>query len=121
MRKVFPQKIATLSGLGGIGKNCLFLHNKYGPRVRLGTLFTDCPFEIQTHEYFSPCIDCDLCEKACPSGAIRGKMWTVGMEREEFFDPEKCSTYMKKKFQHIGRGAVCGICMKVCPAGRENR
>ena len=94
---------------------------KYGPRVRLGTLFTDCPFEIQTHEYFSPCIDCDLCEKACPSGAIRGKMWTVGMEREEFFDPEKCSTYMKKKFQHIGRGAVCGICMKVCPAGRENR
>ncbi len=22
---------------------------------------------------------------------------------------------MKKQFQHIGRGAVCGICMKVCP------
>lgn len=113
------KKIATLSGLGGIGKNCLFLHKEYGPRVRLGTLFTDCPFETESHEYFSPCIDCDLCEKACPSGAIRGKMWTVGMEREDFFDPEKCSTYMKKKFQHIGRGAVCGICMKVCPAGRR--
>jgi hypothetical protein len=35
--------------------------------------------------------------------------------REEMFDAEKCSQYMKKHFQHIGRGAVCGICMEVCP------
>lgn len=109
------KKIASLAGLGGIGKNSLFLHNKYGARVRLGTLFTDCPFEVEEKEYSSPCIGCNLCVEHCPSGAISGALWQEGMEREEVFDPEKCSEYMKKKFKHIGRGAVCGICMKVCP------
>lgn len=109
------KKIACLAGMGGIGKNSLFLHKKYGARVRLGTLFTDCPFEVRENEYFSPCTQCDICVKKCPSGAISGKLWQAGMEREEVFDPEKCSKYMKKEFQHIGRGAVCGICMKECP------
>ena len=109
------KKIACLAGLGGIGKNSLFLHKEYGPRVRLGTLFTDCPFELEKTEYTSPCLECDLCVKACPSGAISGILWKEGMKREEVFDPDRCSRYMKKEFQHIGRGAVCGICMKACP------
>lgn len=110
------KKAASLAGLGGIGKNSLFLHEKYGASVRLGTVITDCPFEISESEYTSPCIGCDACVNACPSGAIKGTLWQPGMEREEVFDPEKCSEYMKKSFKHIGRGAVCGICMSVCPA-----
>ena len=62
---------------------------------------------------------CDLCVKACPSGAISGKAFVPGVEREEIFNPALCSEYMKKKFQHIGRGAVCGICMKVCPMNKS--
>lgn len=111
------KKIASLAGLGGIGKNSLFLHRKHGARVRLGTLFTDCPFECEKKEYVSPCVECNLCVENCPSGAINGALWQEGMEREDVFDPEKCSEYMKKNFKHIGRGAVCGICMKVCPIG----
>jgi ferredoxin len=61
------------------------------------------------------CTGCDNCVKACPSGAIRGVPFTPGISREEIFSPAVCSEYMKKQFQHIGRGAVCGICMKVCP------
>lgn len=115
------KKAASLAGLGGIGKNSLFLHKKYGANVRLGTVITDCPFEINGSVYSSPCIECDACVKACPSGAISGKLWQLGMKREEVFNPEKCSEYMKKEFKHIGRGAVCGICMSVCPVckGRE--
>ncbi len=112
------KKAASLAGLGGIGKNSLFLHRDYGSHVRLGTILTDCPFEVSESEYVSPCISCDACVKACPSGAIKGDLWQPGMERSDVFDPQKCSEYMKKEFKHIGRGAVCGICMNVCPAGK---
>ena len=113
------KKAASLAHLGGIGKNSLFLHKDYGARVRLGTLFTNCEFETKQEEYHSPCTECDRCVKACPSGAIKGTLWQPGTERSQVFDPEKCSEYMKKNFKHIGRGAVCGICMSVCPAGKE--
>lgn len=112
------KKAASLADLGGIGKNSLFLHKDYGARVRLGTLFTNCEFETKQEEYHSPCTECDRCVKACPSGAIKGMLWQPGTERSQVFDPEKCSEYMKKNFKHIGRGAVCGICMSVCPVGK---
>lgn len=113
------KKAASLAGLGGIGKNSLFLHKKYGAAVRLGTILTDCPFETKENNYVSPCIECNACVDACPSGSINGTLWQPGLERKDVFDPEKCSEYMKKNFKHIGRGAVCGICMNVCPVGKE--
>lgn len=79
------KKIASLAGLGGIGKNSLFLHRQYGARVRLGTLFTDCPFEFEPSKYISPCTQCNLCVEKCPSGAINGTLWQEGMERAEVF------------------------------------
>ncbi len=109
------KKAAVLSGLGFIGKNSMFIHKDFGPRVRLGTIFTDYPFEYENIIIENGCKGCNLCVKACPSGAILGGEWKHGTERSEIFDPELCSNYMKKEFQHIGRGAVCGICMKVCP------
>ncbi len=109
------KKAARLAGLGDIGKNSLFIHRKYGTRVRLGTLFTDCILQGEGEMAERLCLGCDKCVNACPSGAISGKMFEVGVEREYIFNPQKCSDYMKKQFQHIGRGAVCGICMKVCP------
>ena len=112
------KKVATLSGLGTIGKSSMFLHKDYGARVRLGSLFTDCEFYVCDVEMLDLCNGCDKCVKSCPSGAISGNMWQVGCEREYMFDPEKCSNYMKNHFKHIGRGAVCGICMKVCPYGK---
>ena len=116
------KKVATLSGLGTIGKSSMFLHKDYGAKVRLGTVFTDCEFDVTEVYPVSICGDCTLCVDACPSGAIKGVEWKIGCERDDMFDPEKCSTYMKTHFKHIGRGAVCGICMNVCPFSKsENR
>jgi epoxyqueuosine reductase QueG len=112
------KKAATLSGLGTIGKSSMFLHKDYGARVRLGTLVTDCEFDVSDVVQLDLCNGCDRCVKACPSGAITGNMWIEGCDREYMFDPEKCSNHMKTHFKHIGRGAVCGICMKVCPYGK---
>ena len=109
------KKAATLSGLGTIGKSSMFLHKEYGAKVRLGTIFTDCVFDESDVKPVSICGSCRKCVDACPSGAILGNEWTVDSQREDMFDPEKCSEYMKKNFKHIGRGAVCGVCMSVCP------
>ena len=110
------KKAAVLAGLGSVGKSSLFLHRTWGPRVRLVTIFTDLPFPVYEGSPLAcPCGSCTLCRTACPAGAITGELWEPGKPRSELFLPENCSLYMKKQFQHIGRGAVCGICMKVCP------
>lgn len=109
------KKGACLAGLGSIGKNSLFIHKEFGSLVRLGTVFTDCPLETGEECVADLCGECGICAAACPAGAISGEPFREGIRREEMFDAEKCSEYMKRAFQHIGRGAVCGICMKVCP------
>ena len=109
------KKAAVAAGLGTIGKSTLFLHRFHGPRVRLGTLFTDCPLPAAEQPAASVCGSCRLCVDACPAGAIQGAEWREGAPRDELFDAEACNRYMREHFMKIGRGSVCGICIKVCP------
>lgn len=109
------KKAAVLANLGSIGKSALFLSRKFGPRVRLGTVFTDAPLKTEAMEYRDLCGACRLCTEACGAMAIRGVNYAPGMAREELLDAHACSHYMKTEFQHIGRGAVCGVCVAVCP------
>jgi epoxyqueuosine reductase len=60
------------------------------------------------------CVNCNKCVKACPAMAIKGVEWYPGISRDEIIDAKACSEYMNQKFKHIGRGSVCGICIKVC-------
>lgn len=115
------KKAAVLGGLGTIGKSALFLHRKYGPRVRLGTIFTDYEFSEVKHDLSSEsvCGSCDLCRASCPTGAIKGNEWFPGCEREFIVDAWSCNDYMREHFMKIGRGSVCGICMSVCPYGQK--
>ena len=108
---------AVAAGLGWIGKSALFVSPVHGPRVRLATVLTDAVLPSGAIPMESQCGDCTLCVKACSSGAILGKNYVRGMARDEIFDAEKCSRHMKQAFGHIGRGAVCGLCMRACPYG----
>lgn len=110
---------ATRAGIGWIGKNCCLITEEFGPRVRLGTILTNMEFDYDVPINDSKCGSCQICTKVCPAGALQGNTWTVGMKREELLDPEICSNYMKNQYKHIGRGAVCGICVKACPKGKE--
>ena len=119
MQGIYSHKMAAVSaGLGTIGKSSLFISEKNGPRVRLGTILTDCEFDILNITPVSKCGGCTLCRDNCPALAIKGNEWTPACERSEIIDAKACSDDMKKAFQHIGRGSVCGICMRVCPYGK---
>lgn len=116
---LFSHKYAAVrSGLGYVGKSGLFVSAENGPRVRLGTILTDCPeFEVNETILKSQCGECRACARACPAMAIKGNNWEPGIPREDIIDARACSEHMKKAYQHIGRGVVCGICMRVCPKG----
>ena len=95
LKGIFSHKYAAVkAGLGYIGKSGLFISNINGPRVRLGTILTD-----------------------CAEFDITGETWNPGEPREKIIDALACSQHMKKAYQNIGRGVVCGICMRVCPKG----
>lgn len=58
-------------GLGEIGWSKVFIHPKWGPRVRLGTILTDA--ELEPDPIIKPgtlCKRCMKCAKKCPGGAI---------------------------------------------------
>lgn len=113
---IFPHKTAAvLAGLGRIGKNGLFLHEVFGPRVRLATILTDMSFPCEKPVRKGSCQNCSRCVDACPALALTGKEWHEGTAREEIVDAKACSDYMNNNFKQIGRGSVCGICIKVCP------
>lgn len=99
------KKGATLAGLGFTGKSSLFVSKKCGSLIRLGTVFTSLDLKAENNPGERLCGDCKICISNCPAMAIS----------EEGIDRKSCSDYMKKAFQHIGRGSVCGICMRTCP------
>ena len=122
LQGIFSHKYAaSLAGLGAMGKSGLFLSTEHGPRIRLGTILTDCPFPDTPEPLSSPCGECRLCAKACPAMAITGNNFNPKISRDGILDAKACSDYMKKAYQHIGRGVVCGICVQVCPMGKKEK
>ncbi len=112
----FPHKTAAvLSGSGFIGKNALFITPQYGSAIRLATVLTNYPLNVTNTLVENGCGSCNICVEKCPAGAIVGANYKYGEPRDTIFDAEKCSQHMKKAYQHIGRGSVCGICITCCP------
>ncbi|SFI14687.1 Epoxyqueuosine reductase QueG (queuosine biosynthesis) [Tindallia magadiensis] len=120
--RISHRMAATRSGLGWIGKSGNLITEAFGPEVRLGTVLTSLPLTVHSPIEISRCGSCNICVKACPGYALPGNHeWKPGIERELIVDPVRCSQHMKKAYQHIGRGAVCGICMRVCPYGKAKK
>ncbi len=110
---------ATRAGLGWIGKSGLLVTPEFGPRIRLGTVLTDMELPYGEPVEESRCGECMECTKKCPAMALQGINWKAGMERKLLVDAHACSTHMHDRYRHIGRGSVCGICIKSCPVGNR--
>jgi epoxyqueuosine reductase QueG len=113
---VFSHKLAAhLAGLGWIGKSALLITPEHGPRVRWGTVLTDAPLEAGT-PMDEMCRDCDSCVKGCPVHAFTGQAFDKPRPRSEIFAAEACDSYLGKR-ETLHR--ACGICVYVCPFGRN--
>lgn len=106
---------AAKSGLGMIGKNGLFINEKYGSWVFIGEILTD--LEIPTEEKeIRSCPDCGKCKEACPTGVLK----------EAKFDKEKCLSHISQKkgeipeeykemMKRLNCAWGCDECQKACP------
>jgi epoxyqueuosine reductase len=116
--RVFAHKTAaTQAGLGWIGKTAIFVSPTLGPRLRLATVFTDAALPAGTPVTESRCGACRRCLDACPAGAGHDVLWRAGMPRDELLDYYACER--QNDYSGAALGGLCGICIAVCPYGRE--
>lgn len=100
------KEIAVAAGLGFRGRNNLVVNPKYGSAIRLVTILTDMPLEIDKPLKMD-CGSCQKCISVCPAGSIK-------MEPRDF-DLDSC--YKKLcEFQRLaGIGHhICGVCVRAC-------
>jgi len=116
---VFSHKLAAhLAGLGWIGKSCLLVTPRAGPRVRWVSVLTDAPLEPTGEPMAQRCGECRECVDACPVGAFTGEPFRPEEPREARFDARKCHLFRAEQAQ-AGRTRVCGMCLYACPYGRQ--
>lgn len=106
---------AHLAGHGWIGKSCLLVTPKAGPRVRWITILTDAPLEVTGRMMEDHCKDCTECVDICPVSAFTGTPFSADDPREVRYDARKCEKYLENGEEW----AVCGLCVYVCPHGRN--
>ena len=121
IRGDFPHKtVATRAGLGWIGRHCQLITRRFGPWVRLGTVFTDLELPCGPPMERGFCGTCARCVDACPAGALKGNLWVPGTPREEILDAAACDRWKKEHYYRYHKGHNCGICAAVCPYGTKS-
>jgi len=115
---LLPHKtVASRAGIGWIGKCALLVTPQYGSMVRISSILTDAPLQCAEPIDESRCGECMECTKACPGGAVSGRLWNVDTPREAFYDAIKCrKTARARALQSFGvEISQCGKCIEVCP------
>ena len=116
--------LAIQAGLGEYGRIGLLMTKEFGPRVRIGKIFTDMPLAADRPIRFGVKEFCDVCTRcadACPVNAIPDGPPTaeilnrsniVGV-RKWTVDAESCFDFWAKQ------NSDCSICIRVCPYNRD--
>ncbi|AIZ56399.1 epoxyqueuosine reductase [Candidatus Methanoplasma termitum] len=123
-RTVLPHKtVATMAGIGWIGKSAMLVTNEVGSALRLIVVLTDAPLECGTPIKKSQCSpECAICAYVCPGSAIQGTiLWKVGMDRERFFHAEDCyaGARARARTELNIDATICGLCMSNCPFTKQ--
>ena len=95
--------LAIKAGLGEYGRHGLLITREYGPRVRLGKVFTDMPLAHDRPVRFGVKETCDICRactNGCPAKAIDdGEPSTVVHNRSNIQGIRKWTTDAEKCFR----------------------
>lgn len=115
---------AIQAGLGEYGRLGLLITKEFGPRVRLGKVFTDLPLAHDRPIRFGVeefCQVCRRCSDSCPVKAIpsgdpsteRHNESNIRGVRKWSVDGEKCFGYW------TAQNTDCSICVRVCPYNKD--
>jgi epoxyqueuosine reductase len=111
--------VANRIGLGSYGKNGILMTSEFGSYVGFRNILTDARLEPDEHPSIDLCGDCDLCLRACPTGAlyapykVNACLCLNPVTRSE--NPVNPETRSRMRNWIIG----CDICQEVCPVNRR--
>ena len=109
--------LAYNAGLGFFGINNLLINEKLGSYFYIGVLLTNA--SISSNKIIdSKCINCGLCKKVCPLGAINDN---------GILDSTKCISYLNQKKNGIEEESNyfdnciygCDKCIGICPYNKN--
>ncbi len=116
--------LAIKAGLGEYSRLGLLITKEFGPRVRIGKVYTDLPLARDRPIRFGVkefCEICRRCSDACPVKAISDGNPTTEVYnqsnirgvRKWSIDGEKCFGYW------AAQNSDCAICVRVCPYNKD--
>lgn len=106
---LIPPAIAC--GFGELGKHGSIINPELGSSFRLSAVLTDAPFAATPRRSFGVddfCINCRVCEDACPPEAIAPHKQLVRGEHKWYVDFDRCLPFFNQTHG-------CAICVAVCP------
>ncbi|MEN8172859.1 MAG: reductive dehalogenase [Chloroflexota bacterium] len=117
---------AIKAGLGEFGRNGLLITKEFGPRVRLGKVFTNMPLAHDRPIQFGVRKFCEICKRCaltCPSKSISldGPSATplsqsnIKGARKWVVDVEKCFAFWG------AQNSDCAVCIRACPYNKDYR
>lgn len=103
--------LALNAGFGQLGKHGSIINGIYGSSFRLSAVTSDMPLDhdvpvdIGSEDF---CLNCQICMKACPPGAISDEKQMVRGVEKWYVDFDKCIPY-------FGEALGCAACIAMCP------